>query len=76
MSIIVSQSKQFKDLFTYQATVNDAWFDKDGYKLAITTAVKAKIFEGSGGFCKLEHKVLTVLRHKVPCKHCSVIFFK
>ena len=76
MFIIVSQSKQFKDSFTYQATVNDAWFDKGGYKLAITTAVKAGIFKGSGGFCKLEYKVLTVLRHKVTCKHCSVIFLK
>ena len=56
MFIIASQSKQFKDSFTYQAAVKDAWFDEDGYKVVITTAAKAGVFEGKEGFCKLVHK--------------------
>ena len=56
MFIIASQSKQFKDSFTYQAAVKDAWFDEDGYKVVITTAAKAGVFEGREGFCKLVHK--------------------
>ena len=56
MFIITSESKQFKDSFTYQAAVNDAWFDKDGYKVAITTAANVGVFEGRECFCKLGHK--------------------
>ena len=33
------------------------------------SGVEPGIFEGRGGFCKLEHKFLAVLKVKVKCKH-------
>ena len=36
MFIIASQSKTLEGSFIYQATVNNAWFDKDVYKVVIT----------------------------------------
>ena len=76
MFIVASQSKTFKDSLTYQTADTDAWFDKDNYKVAITTAAKAGTFDGRGSSCKLGHRFLTVLGHKVTCKHYSVISFK
>ena len=43
-----------KCLFTYQAAVNDAWFDKDNYNGAIPTHAKAGLFEDREGFWKLQ----------------------
>lgn len=45
-------------MFTYQVAVNDAWFNKDDYKVVITTIEKAGIFTSKGGFCKLGHEFL------------------
>ena len=43
--LIASQNKKLKCLFTYQAVVNNAWFDKYDYNGAIPTHAKAILFE-------------------------------
>ena len=68
--LIASQSKKLKCLFTYQAAVNHAWFDKDDYKDVIATHAKAGLFEDRGGFWKLDHKLLKPFGDKVASKHC------
>ena len=50
MFLIASQSKKLKCLFTYEAAVNNAWFDKDDYNGAIPTHAKAGLFEVRGVF--------------------------
>ena len=70
MFIIDSQSKNLKGVFTYQAAVNNASFDKENCKGVITTS--AGFFEGREGFCKLRYKLLTVLRDRVAYKHYSI----
>ena len=59
-----------KRFFTYQAAVNDAWFDKSDYIGAIPTHAKGGLFENRGCFWKLGQKFLKPLRDKVACKHC------
>ena len=65
--LIASQSKKLKGLFTYQAAVKDAWFDKGDYNGDIPTNAKAGLFKDRGGFSKLVHKFLKPLKDKVAC---------
>ena len=54
-----------KYLFKKAADLKSATFEK---RLLYTGAYPG-IFEGRGGFCRLGHKFLTVLKGKFKCKH-------
>ena len=45
-------------------------------KRYVLSGAKPGIFEGKGGFSKLGHKFLTVLRDQITCKHFSALLSK